>query len=601
MILKAKIEAKEKAMKSDQLKLPSSTTSKSKESKDTFVVDGPRPKYVSPSPSPRKSFINTGIKMSSKLGKNKHGNKSEEHSMSLLEQLNKLDAEKSPRFLASLSNDANAKTMNSSSAIIDDGHFVPHPPSQGRRPSVSLTRRSIASVQSERSSFSNAIAAAASAAAAFVNEEFVDCDDSKLREVSGSASHLSCNAASLTATQSPDLENINRILSIVATAEDDSEGEGIIMVAKPKKTDKSEKKSSCTKAITIYTNAPNRVEAAKQKKKEAELNDRLQKLMKIPQKLFENSKKVFSNLSRTAEKKISNGYEGCSRLLDLFKEIQEENKSKNALLELECKKNAFLLCRSMKGRFKSFKLELLNDRFECDIPNIRKAADAALFDVHMKNLSEAKWFVDIILKLKEYNKKSKSVSICCLTFLHVIMQMVAGNVPLDSSTFYIVMEETVVDKEEHKCNAVLHRVLKSVREIPQVGIEADKFLQYFIEKRIQPNPLLLAQVRSMRTKRAARKVRPSSMKRHTFSRPDSRGGIIQKDVSIASLRDDASYIDSEQNDDDTMPAESEWDEFEALYEGKELSGHPSVRGSFISDEETVLLYVNDDTKQAPNL
>ena len=123
--------------------------------------------------------------------------------------------------------------------------------------------------------------------------------------------------------------------------------------------------------------------------------------------------------------------------------------------------------------------------------------------------------------------------------------MIEDDIPITSKAFFLVLEETIVDKEEHKRSSILHRILKAVRE--NSGVDPEKFLLYLSEKGIQPNPLLLVQIRAIRKKRARRSRASSSAlkkpSRPTALRGEGSQGMIRKASSSASVKEDltASY------------------------------------------------------------
>jgi hypothetical protein len=364
----------------------------------------------------------------------------------------------------------------------------------------------------------------------------------------------------------------------------------------------------------IFTNIPHDGGAGgiEDAKMALQLQKRLQKIMKVPEKVLEESKRAFTALSEVAINKIASGYDGCVRLAEGFQELKTEMAKNAKFISDSCKNHAFMRTRVMRQRFDNLNTDGFTSRFEDDMKAMRKTFKDAAVDEHMKNLSNAKWFIDLVVKLQEYYRKSRSVPLCCQLFLHVIMQMIRENIPLNEKTFYLILEDTITDKEEHKRSAVLHRVLKATREF--VGIDSEKFLYYLNERGIQPNPLLLVQVRAIRKKRVRKnraatmrspRVRPSMMLRPSDSSISQAGTgqLVRKDRSSASLHlmEDGgrapsrrtSFVDSEYDDDreSRMGAESEfggsgWDDLgdECLLDG-DGSGRktPTHRASFMSE------------------
>ena len=78
----------------------------------------------------------------------------------------------------------------------------------------------------------------------------------------------------------------------------------------------------------------------------------------------------------------------------------------------------------------------------------------------MNRLLQYRWFLTIIIKIREYMKKmNNAIPICCLKYLTVLQYILMIGFIFDKKLFYIILEKTVVMKEDH-LKTIVHVLLK---------------------------------------------------------------------------------------------------------------------------------------------
>lgn len=129
-----------------------------------------------------------------------------------------------------------------------------------------------------------------------------------------------------------------------------------------------------------------------------------------------------------------------------------------------------------------------------DMRRMRERASKKTQELYTERLLEHRWFLAMLIRLRGTMKKTNNaVPVCCLQFVVALQQVLIMGYTLTHPMFYILLEATVVNKEDH-LKALVHQLLKIAREV--VDISAVEFLAYLESKDISPNPELINQVRA---------------------------------------------------------------------------------------------------------
>jgi hypothetical protein len=134
-----------------------------------------------------------------------------------------------------------------------------------------------------------------------------------------------------------------------------------------------------------------------------------------------------------------------------------------------------------------------------DMRKMHEQADRMTQAVQMDRLLQHRWFLALVVKLREFMKKmNNAVPACCLKFVTAVQQIILLGHTLSQEVFYCLIEATVTAKEDHS-KSIVHQLLKIARDI--VDISAPDFLAYLEDKDINPNPELVNQVRALNRSR----------------------------------------------------------------------------------------------------
>jgi hypothetical protein len=152
-------------------------------------------------------------------------------------------------------------------------------------------------------------------------------------------------------------------------------------------------------------------------------------------------------------------------------------------------------CFAMKGQDDA--RGKLGVNFHVDMNNMRARVKEAYFQLKMENLLKAKWFIVILVKLKEkIETVFTPIPMSCFKFLLAMKEIFILGQEVTKPVFFALMEATIAH-DDHR-DVVVHRTLKSIRDV--LHIHPDTFLEYLERKEIQPSPELLSQVRAYRKK-----------------------------------------------------------------------------------------------------
>lgn len=136
-----------------------------------------------------------------------------------------------------------------------------------------------------------------------------------------------------------------------------------------------------------------------------------------------------------------------------------------------------------------------------DMRKMHEQADRMTQAVQMDRLLQHRWFLALVVKLREFMKKmNNAVPACCLKFVTAVQQIILLGHTLSQEVFYSLIDATVTAKEDHS-KTIVHQLLKIARDI--VDISAPDFLAYLEDKDINPNPELVNQVRALSKSRKA--------------------------------------------------------------------------------------------------
>lgn len=169
---------------------------------------------------------------------------------------------------------------------------------------------------------------------------------------------------------------------------------------------------------------------------------------------------------------------------------------------LECKEKDWE--RDIKLKYDCFVMqgqdrggEKLGVNFHVDMYYMRNRIKDSYFEIKMENLLNNKWFVVLVLKLREkVETVFTPIPESCFKFLLAVKELFVLGQSLTKEVFYTILEATVI-AEDHK-DIIIHRTLKTVRDVLQIA--PDQFLFYLEKREIQPCPELLSQVRQHRKK-----------------------------------------------------------------------------------------------------
>jgi len=173
-----------------------------------------------------------------------------------------------------------------------------------------------------------------------------------------------------------------------------------------------------------------------------------------------------------------------------------------------------------------------------EIKLMREASVKAKYATTMSRIFNHRWFITMVMKLTEQMKRMNNIiPMCCLKIVLVIRNIIELDYSLNEEVFYLIIEKTVVERDDHR-KTIVHQVIRAVRD--HVGILPEKFLEYLERKEIEPSPELLNQIRSKESPeskirlRSAMEVRfhgfqsreTSPATRTTMLMNASRGGVL---------------------------------------------------------------------------
>ena len=130
---------------------------------------------------------------------------------------------------------------------------------------------------------------------------------------------------------------------------------------------------------------------------------------------------------------------------------------------------------------------------------MRREALHKLYDQRMSNLNEATWFLKFLQKNKKERRAMLTIPVCCQLFLFTIKQVIEEGITITSDVFYKILEGCITDKEDYK-GIFVNKCIKLIREQKSCSVNAEKFLNYLIEREIHPSPALLAPIRQEKRK-----------------------------------------------------------------------------------------------------
>ena len=83
-----------------------------------------------------------------------------------------------------------------------------------------------------------------------------------------------------------------------------------------------------------------------------------------------------------------------------------------------------------------------------------------LYQVSMNRLLQYRWYLLLIIKIKEYMKKmNNSIPICCIKYITVLQYILMIGYKYNKDLFYIILEKTIINKEDH-LKTIVHVLLK---------------------------------------------------------------------------------------------------------------------------------------------
>ena len=207
---------------------------------------------------------------------------------------------------------------------------------------------------------------------------------------------------SLSDTPKTQLDANSQFAGVSVSVEAGAEGlDGTMLRAKVRRHNepKNEKKSRGSPR-SIFTNGSSRGEESLnvEAKKNIQMMERLQKLMKIPAQMIEESKEAFMALKTLAEHKLSLGLQGCRKLLSNLKEFDKNVETTKIQLKSACENNYFKRANVIKTKFDSLD-DGLNEK-RGGLARVRKIAAKKVYSTEIENLSKAKWFLKFMSTLK---------------------------------------------------------------------------------------------------------------------------------------------------------------------------------------------------------
>lgn len=216
------------------------------------------------------------------------------------------------------------------------------------------------------------------------------------------------------------------------------------------------------------------------------------------------------------------------RVADRVEQFQNRQRDHSSRVTSLCANVNFNWPFSTQAKLESFKIDgihaekILNKSVVKNMELMRKDAEHKMKCNKLDNLLNATWFVAFTIKLKEYLHRSSTI--CpknCFIFLAVLKYLIGLGFTINAKVFYIVIESTLTDKDDHKA-VIVHKAVKALREVVNIGAEA--FMKYLESKEITPCPELLAQIRANKRKRARkeklaqqRKAKLSTLNKHLGS------------------------------------------------------------------------------------
>jgi hypothetical protein len=153
-------------------------------------------------------------------------------------------------------------------------------------------------------------------------------------------------------------------------------------------------------------------------------------------------------------------------------------------------------------KFNSFKLDgedseggKLGVNFFVDMANMRREIKDWRFKQNIESILKAKWFIIILVKLREkLDTLFTPIPPSCFKLLLAMKRVLMLGHEITVPVFYTLVSALILS-EDHK-DVMVHRTLKSICDV--LRIRPDEFLHYLEEKDIQPCPELLSQVRQYR-------------------------------------------------------------------------------------------------------
>mmetsp|Transcript_18837 Transcript_18837/g.31760 ORF Transcript_18837/g.31760 Transcript_18837/m.31760 type:complete len:346 (-) Transcript_18837:428-1465(-) len=149
-----------------------------------------------------------------------------------------------------------------------------------------------------------------------------------------------------------------------------------------------------------------------------------------------------------------------------------------------------------------------------DIRHMRSVAAKRIFERRMNRVVQQRWLVTAVVKVRDHLKRmNNQAPLCCLRIIVILQHIVMEGFHFTQDIFYRLMEEVILDPEDH-LKGIVHSLVTILREA--LDIEPSEFLTYLETKEIQPNPELMNQVRSF-SKPGYRKTFNVSSKRSTVT------------------------------------------------------------------------------------
>lgn len=214
-------------------------------------------------------------------------------------------------------------------------------------------------------------------------------------------------------------------------------------------------------------------------------------------------------LQSEAKAKAKTIEQSSERILEHCIEFRDQTRVQHNHIMYLLNHKEFLYPYEMKAKMDVFCSQGDNgtmDNCQRDLNVMESVARQNLYDVSMENMAKCAWLMNIVTKLKALHKKNRpNFPPCILRFLSVLKHVTMFGWPVDKELFYSVLEKTITVPDEEHCMAVVHRILKPVREAIHISPEA--FLAYLDSQNVAAAPELMGQVRDLKQ----RKIRRSKL------------------------------------------------------------------------------------------